>query len=89
MPKHKTNPRRIQATAQDVQKAKEMATKNACRYATALVFTALRNSEGYGKKRLTRVFNEANYIADRIAKGHLKVEDLIADLEKKTGVVIK
>ena len=84
MAKNKTNPRKKQITEYDMK----MAQKSACRYAMAIVMTALRRSEGYGRKRMQRVYNEVNYLSDRITKGHTRTEDLISELEQKAGIII-
>lgn len=88
MPKKKTNPRRIHANMQDVQKAKEAATKDACRYAMAMVFMALRNSERFGQKRMKRVFDEVGYISEKLKKGHIRMDDILKELEEKSGIRI-
>lgn len=46
------------------------------------VFTALRDKEGFGYKRLRRVWDEVNYISDSIDKGYIDVDDLVNELKE-------
>ena len=83
MKNKKVNPKKKLVTEYDLRRAQ----KDACRYAFALILSALRKSEKFGKKRMTRVYEEANRISDEITKRHLKLDDLFIELEK-AGVVI-
>lgn len=48
----------------------------------AVFFTALRDKERFGYKRLRRVWDEVNYISDSIDKGYVKLDDLVNELAK-------
>ena len=54
----KVNPRRRPATLADVNKAKKEAMDIAITSAWAILFTALRDKEGFGYVRLRRVWDE-------------------------------
>ena len=86
--KHKVNKKvgasRRQATAADVAKAKREAVMSAI----AIFFTVMRDKEGYGIKRLRRLWDEVNDLSDSITKGFVSVPDLIKVLEEEAGIVI-
>lgn len=78
--KKKVNPRRKPATQADVEKAKQQAQTHAINMVWAVFFTALRDKEGFGYKRLRRVWDEVNYLSDSIDKGYVKLDDLVNEL---------
>lgn len=80
--KKKVNPRRIPATLADVNKAKKEAMDIAITFAWAILFTALRDKEGFGYVRLRRVWDEVNYISDSIDKGYIDIDDLVNELKE-------
>lgn len=82
MKKKKVNPRRRPATQADVNKAKRAAMDIAITSAWAIMFTALRDKEGFGYIRLKRVWNEVNYISDSIGKGYINIDDLVNELKE-------
>lgn len=80
--KKKVNPRRRPATLADVNKAKKAAMDIAINSAWAIMFTALRDKEGFGYIRLKRVWDEVNYISDSIGKGYVNIDDLVNELKE-------
>ena len=50
--------------------------------AWAILFTALRDKEGFGYVRLRRVWDEVNYISDSIDKGYIDIDDLVNELKE-------
>lgn len=80
--KKKVNPRRRPATLADVEKAKRQAQTYAINMVWAVFFTALRDKERFGYKRLRRVWDEVNYISDSIDKGYIEIDDLIEELRE-------
>lgn len=50
--------------------------------AWAILFTALRDKEGFGYVRLKRVWDEVNYISDSIGKGYINIDDLVNELKE-------
>ena len=88
MKKKRVNPRRRPATQADVEKAKRQAQMYAINSVWAVFFSVLRDKEGYGYKRLRRVWNEVGYISDSIDKGYVKLEDLVEEL-KEYGITLE
>lgn len=80
MKKKRVNPRRKPATQADVEKAKLQAQTHAINMVWAVFFSALRDKEGFGYKRLRRVWDEVNYLSDSIDKGYVKLDDLVNEL---------
>ena len=87
--KKKVNPRKRPATQADVEKAKKIAQGKAVTWAWAIIFSALRDKEGFGKKRLRRVWDEVNDISESITKGYINITDLIHTLEAEAGIVLE
>ena len=86
--KKRVNPHRRPATQADVEKAKRQAQEYAINSVWAVFFTALRDKDGFGYKRLRRVWDEVNYISDSIDKGYVKLEDLVEEL-KEYGITLE
>lgn len=86
--KKKINPRRRPATVADVEKAKKEAKSFAIDAVWAIFFTALRDKEGFGEKRLRRVWDAVNDISDSICKGYVTVNDLRHTLKEEAGIVL-
>lgn len=80
--KKRVNPRRKPATQADVEKAKRQAQTHAINMVWAVFFTALRDKERFGYKRLRRVWDEVNYISDSIGKGYIDIDDLVNELKE-------
>ena len=78
--KKKVNPYRIPATQGDIEKAKRDATNTAAASTWAIMFSVLRDKEGYDYDRLRRIWDETNYLADSIARKYVKIDDLIEEL---------
>ena len=55
--KKKVNPRRRPATQADVRKAKKEAQTFAINACWAILFSVMRDKEGYGTKRLRRLWD--------------------------------
>ena len=87
--RHKVNKKvgvnRRQATAADVAKAKSDAITTVW----AIFFSVMRDKEGYGLKRLKRLWDEVNDLSDSITKGYVSIADLTKTLEEEAGIVIK
>lgn len=89
MTKKKTNPNKKPATMADVKKAKKMAQAEAVTIAIAIIFTVMRDKEGWGVKRLQRLWGEVNDLSDSVAQGYVKISDLLAVLEEEAGIILK
>ncbi len=69
-----------------LDKERKRIRDEAINWAYVVMFTAMRDKHGYGFKRLNRLYNDINYIADSIAKGYVKLQDLKKELEDKMGI---
>lgn len=83
--KKKVGVSRRVATAKDVQKAKSAAVTQVW----AIFFTVMHDKEGYGKKRLKRLWKEVNALSDSVIKGYVKISDLQKTLDEEMGVVLE
>lgn len=87
--KKKVNPRRRPATQADVQRAKQKGREEAIKLAWSILFTALRDKEGYDLEGLQRVWKEVDDLSDSIAKGYCTVTDLRDVLKQEIGANIE
>lgn len=87
--KKKVNPRRKPATVADVEKAAKQAQEIAVKAAWSIFFTVMRDKEGYGGKRLMRVWQEINELSDSVSKGYVSLNDLMRTLEDEAGIVLR
>lgn len=85
----RVNPRRRPATLADVEKAKKQARSEAVKYAWAIMFSVLRDKEGWGIVRLKRLWDEVEDLSDSIGKGYVSVQDLLETLEEEIGAVLE
>lgn len=86
--KKKPNPNRRPATQADVKKAQRQAQEAAVAATWAIFFTVMRDKEGYGVKRLVRLWDRVNELSDSITKGYVSVEDLKKTLEDEAGITL-
>ena len=84
----KVNPRRRPASQADVQRAKREAQEEAVKLAWSILFTVLRDKEGYDLDGLQRVWKEVDDLSDSIAKGYCTVTDLRDVLKQEIGANI-
>ena len=89
MAKKKVNPNRIPVSKADVDKAKRDVQKMAISYVWAIFFTVMVDKEGYGKKRLKRIWDAVTDLCDSISKGYVKVDDLIRTLEEEKKIYLE
>ena len=89
MAKKKVNPKRIPVTQADINKIKREVQLKAINYAWSIFFTVMVDKEGYGKVRLKRIWQEVSNLSDSIAKGYVKVEDLMKTLNDEMGIVLE
>lgn len=75
--KKKKNPA-IHLRESDIRRIKKETTDAAIRYAIVVFLSVMRDNEGYGPKRLKRLYESIEYLADSISRGYVS----IADLEK-------
>lgn len=85
----KKNPRRYAATLADVKKAKRDACNLAVDHAFAIFFTVMRDKEGWGNKRLKRLWEEVSDLSDSISRGYVSVSDLLQTLEEESQIYLR
>lgn len=86
----RTPPSRKVATMKDVNSARNRGRDEAVLTAWAIIFTVMRDKHGWGARvRLPRLWNEVNELSDSIAKGYVKLEDLIKALEEACGLILE
>jgi len=86
MREKKVNPRRRPASQADVERAKRKAQDEAVKLAWSILFTVLRDKEGYDLEDLRRVWDEVDSLSESIAKGYCTVTDLRDVLKQEIGV---
>lgn len=83
----KKNPAR-QLRESDIRRIKKEAADDAIRYATVIFLSVMRDNEGYGVKRLKRVYEGVEYLADSISRGYVKLSDLEQALKDEADIHI-
>lgn len=83
----KKNPAR-QLRESDIRRIKKEAADDAIRYSTVLFLSAMRDTEGYGVKRLKRVYEAIEYLADSVTRGYVKISDLEKALRDEADIHI-
>lgn len=86
--KKKTNPRKRPATVADVRRETAKAKDQAIQYAMAVFLFTMYDKEGWGRKRLRRVWDNVNDLSDSIAKGYVSIFDLTKALEDEAGIIL-
>ena len=87
--KKKVNPRRRPATQADVRKAKKEAQMLAIDACWAILFSVMRDKEGYGTKRLRRLWDEVNYLSESVSSGRVNIRDLAETLRDEAGITLE
>lgn len=87
--KNKINPRRRPVSQADVDRAKKEAQNKAVNIAWAIFFTVLADKEGYGKKRLKRIWDEVSDLSDSVSKGYVSIKDLIRVLDEEKDIILE
>jgi hypothetical protein len=83
----KKNPQ-ITLKQSDVRRIKEEVTRSATENAFVLFFTIMHDKHGYGRKRLTRLFKEVEYLASMVNETPhtVTIEQLKKALRDDTGI---
>ena len=87
--KKKVNPRRRPATQADVRKAKKEAQTLAIDACWAILLSVMRDKEGYGQKRLRRLWDEVNYLSESVSSGRVNIRDLAETLRDEAGITLE
>jgi len=84
----KKNPT-VQLKQSDINKLKKDATNIGIKYATILFFTVMRDKEGYGVKRLKRIYDATGELADSVSKGYVNFKELENTLFLEANIKIE
>lgn len=76
MSKRRVNPRRVPASQADILRLKREITQQILSSVWSILFTVLRDKEGYDLEGLRRIWSEVEDLSDSIAKGYCAVSDL-------------
>lgn len=79
---------RVTLRESDIRKIKRECIQNATNYVIILVLSVFRDEHKYGKKRLTRVLNQIDSLADSVSQGSVKLDALRRKIEDECGIVI-
>ena len=72
----------------DIRRIKKETTDAAIRYTIVVFLSVLRDNEGYGPKRLKRVYEAIEYLSDSIRRGYVSLDDLEKAMLDEAGVHI-
>ena len=78
----------IQLRASDIKRMKREASDQALKSSFVLFLSVMRDKEGYGIKRLQRVYDEVQALADSISKGYVNLFDLEKALREEANINI-
>lgn len=87
MSKGKKNPT-ITIKQSKLEKMQDEWTKQGITNSMILMFTVLHDKEGYGHKRIRRVFNKTIELAETVNEGYVKIEQLQEALLDEIDVTI-
>lgn len=72
----------------DIKKMKRDVSDKALKYGLVLFLSVMRDKEGYGIKRLKRLYEELLELADSLNKGYVNLFDLEKTLQEEANIVI-
>ena len=87
MSKNKKNPVR-QLRESDIKKIKLEATQNAINFSNLIFLSVMRDKEGYGVKRLKRLYDRMQDLIDSVNQKYVNMYDLKKTFEEETGIPI-
>jgi hypothetical protein len=79
----------LQIRESQLRNIKKEATQEAINYSFVIFLNAMRDYEGYGKKRLCRLYARINDLSDSVARGYCSIYDLEKVLYEEAGIVMK
>ena len=86
--KKRVNPHRKPISKADVDRAKKEVMAEALNFMWSVVFTVLRDKEGYDLDGLQRIWDEVESLSNSVASGYCTVSDLKHILKIEEGAVI-
>lgn len=84
----KTNPNKIPVSQADLKKSVAKAHDDALTTAIAIMLTVLCDKEGADAEIMQRVWKEINELSDSVAKGYVKISELVETLETEYQIYI-
>ena len=87
--KKKTNPTRLPVSQADLKRAKQETAVHVTNFVWGIVFTVLRDKEGYDLDGLRRVWDEVERLAESVHEGRCTISDLKDILKKEEGVLLR
>lgn len=78
----------VQIRESDIKKMKRDASDKALKYGLVLFLTVMRDKEGYGIKRLKRIYENMQELADSINKGYVNLFELEKTLQEEANINI-
>lgn len=87
MSNNKKNPVR-QLRESDIKKMKLEATQNAVNFSNIIFLSVMRDKEGYGVKRLKRLYDRIQNLMDSFNQGYVSIYDLKKALKEESGITI-
>ena len=78
----------IQLRESELKKIKKDITIEATNAALTIFINVMRDYEGWGTKRLKRLFAEITDLSDSIARGYCNIYDLEKVLYDEAGIVV-
>ncbi len=87
MSKNKKNPVR-QLRESDIKRIKLEATQDGVNFSQIIFLSVMRDKEGYGVKRLTRLYKRIQDLTDSFNQGYVSIYDLKKALQEEAGIEI-
>lgn len=87
MSKNKKNPV-YHLKESDIKKLKREVTQSAVDFSNIIFLSVMRDKEGYGVKRLKRLYDRIQDLVDSFNRGYVSIYDLKKTLEEESGIVI-
>lgn len=84
----KKNPT-VQLRASDIKRMEKQIADEAVKYALIIFLNVMRDCEGYGIKRLKRVYDAINDLADSVSRGYCSLYDLEKVLKDEADIVVQ
>ena len=78
----------LQIRESDIKRISGKVRSEAIDYSFILFLNVMRDYEGYGKKRLRRLYERINDLADSVSKGYCSLYDLEKVLFDEANIVV-
>ena len=69
-----------------LDKERRQIHDQAANFAYLIMFTIMMDKHRWKRKRLTRLYEQINYLSDSIARGYVKIEDLAKTMDEEAGI---